>query len=267
MEFNEVKTIYLTLQQTGALIQKELERICRHPIPCLIKVEDLDFWEVSFQGYRMPLSEMYFVLEQIEADSRTRELSTVDDPVSDVNSISPFMSARILSKALGLCWEKDIADENGIWLIDVRTPGKENKRLFRYNSLAVDLDKLMSAEEVLAYIENHGGNYAALSELCEQNAAIYGNELRWHYPIVTDNLFSGTHILLVKEGALALPYNIIDEHDFEVFCLENAELLDEESIGMLLDDWKTFSDDLFGALGAVRRTITQLETDQFGGNV
>lgn len=262
MKYKELKTIYLTLQQAAELIQKELEHICGHPIPCFIKVEDLDFWAVNFQGYRMPLSEMYFILEEINADERTRELSALAEPVSDVNSIDFSMSAHLLSKAMNLCWRQEMATEDGIWLIDVYAPNEENKRIFSYDSLTVDLDKLMSKDEVLKYIEVHGGNYEALCELCEQYLNMFGNELHWHYPIVTENLFAGTHILLVKEGAVALPYNIIDEHNFEVFCLEDAELLDSESMKNFLTEWQDFSSDLFGAMEAVRHMLVQLEKNR-----
>lgn len=256
MSYEEVKTMRLTHKEVADLIQGEIEKICQHTVPCRYIHEDFDVWEIGFRGYRMPLGELFHLFEVIDAEEDVRKNSVPDEIGEDVNGIGSDASQILLEKALGLCWEKELSNEEYLWLINVKPYEKKEKaRLFLYGNRIVNLDLLKTKDEALAYIEENGGNYSALQEYNEKYSPEYNKETFWHFPIVTDNLFAGTYFLLVKEGVLALPYNIIDEHDMEVFCLDDAELCDVASLDMYIEEWQAHSDELFGAMAAMRRML------------
>lgn len=263
MSYEEVKTMRLTHKEVAGLIQGEIEKICKHPVPCRYMHEDFDMWEIGFRGYRMPLSELYRIFEEIGADENVRKKSIPDEVGEDVNGIGAEASVMLLEIGLDLCWEKELSNEECLWLINVRPYEKKEKaRLFLYGNRIVNLDLLKTKDEAIAYIEENGGNYSALQKFDENFSTEYNKESFWHFPIVTDNLFAGTYFLLVKEGVLALPYNIIDEHDMEVFCLDDAELCDVESLDMYIEEWQSHSDELFGAMAAMRRMLKAEEMRQ-----
>ena len=252
MGFREVRTLYLTYQQVAEYVQRQLELICRHPVPCRVIPEEYDQWAIGFMGYRMPRSEVYQVLERIDADKETRECAFPTEAGDDVGDIGYLLARKLLSRGLGLIWHMDISDDEGIWLIEAEPASKVKRRMFTCGDISVDLNQLMSKEETLNFIENEGGKYDALTLIGDQYSIVHGNQLFWHFPLVTDNLLAGTYILLVKEGALALPYNLIDDKGLEEFCLEDAELFDAESIDLYIDEWNTHSKDLVSALSAIR---------------
>lgn len=260
MSMKDVRTIKLSHQKVAELCQQEIEKICGHTVPCKYFHEDYNVWEIGFRGYRMPLAELFHLFEVIDVEEDIRKNSVPDEVGEDVNGIGSDASQLLLEKALGLVWDSELSDEECLWLIDVHAPEKKEKtRLFLYKNTIVNLDMLKTKDEAIEFIEEKGGNYSALQEFDEKFSPSYDKELFWHFPIVTDNLFSGTYFLLVKEGVLALPYNIIDEHDMEVFCLDDAELCDVESMDMYIEEWQAHSDELFGAMGAMRRFLFQEE--------
>lgn len=119
-------------------------------------------------------------------------------------------------------------------------------------------DCLKSKDEVVEFLKAHGGNYEALSDIVEAYHEACGEELCWHYPI-TDELHTGTYILRVKEGALALPYNLVDENDFEVFCVDEIKLLDAASMDILIDEWSSYSYELLKAMCEIRKLLAEQE--------
>lgn len=265
MSYEEVKTLRLTHRQVADLIQGEIEKIVQHPVPCRYMHEDFDVWEIGFRGYRMPLAELFHLFDVIDAEEDVRKNSVPDEVGMDVNGIGSDASRILLENALGLCWDRELSNREYLWLIDVQPPEKkEEARLFLYKNIIVNLDMLKTKDEAIEYIEEKGGNYSALQEFDEKFSPSYDKELFWHYPIVTENLFSGTYFLLVKEGVLALPYNIIDEDNMEVFCLDDAELCGVESLDMYIEEWQSHSDELFGAMGAMRRLMQAEEARQAG---
>ena len=125
------------------------------------------------------------------------------------------------------------------------------------NEIEFNHDDLMSAEELKAFLEENGEDDKALSKIRDQQYEKYDAELIWRYPI-SDSLHLGTYLVPVKEGILNLPYNAIDESDGELLELSDATLHTAESLQFLLDDWKSFSDDL---ISAMQTMIAMLEKE------
>lgn len=87
-----------------------------------------------------------------------------------------------------------------------------------------------------------GGNYSALTRLCEHNEEMFGHPLYWMYPI-SEGAHNGCYLALVREGVLAMSYDEIDFENHEVFIRETARLCNAENLGWLLTDWNRFDSD------------------------
>ena len=111
----------------------------------------------------------------------------------------------------------------------------------------VNKSKLYSKEELIIHLKENGESDLALSSIKEFYQETFGNELMWHYPI-SDGFHAGVMIVTVKEGFVSLPYNRVDETDYEIFEIDHMSMFDEGSLQCFISDWSSFSDNLLGAL-------------------
>ena len=105
----------------------------------------------------------------------------------------------------------------------------------------------MSRNELLEFLRENGEDDRALSKIRDSHYDEYGAELIWRYPI-TDGLHLGTFIVPVKEGFISLPYDAVDKHDGELMELAEAVMFNPDTMQAFIDEWRSFSDDLVGAM-------------------
>ena len=82
----------------------------------------------------------------------------------------------------------------------------------------------------------------------------------WRYPIC-DGIHAGAFILATKDGYLSLPYNSMDEEDYEILVLDDAVFHDPASLTTFLSNWEDFSADLTDAMREMRRILEGGEED------
>ena len=64
---------------------------------------------------------------------------------------------------------------------------------------------------------------------------------------------------MCSDGVLCLPYDQMDTEYFEYFELEDARLLEPESIEYFIEDWVRFSADLVNAMKAMQIWMSKKE--------
>jgi hypothetical protein len=116
------------------------------------------------------------------------------------------------------------------------------------NGIGIDASMLPKMQTVFDELAQGAGSYTDLEDIRNRNHEIFGNELMWNYP-TSASLDVGSYIVAVKEGFLSLPYNNVETETYESFQIENAYILDEESLLFLINQWRVFSKDLLGMLG------------------
>jgi len=121
--------------------------------------------------------------------------------------------------------------------------------------IEVDKSKLYTKEALISHLNENGGSDRALSSVRTFYHETFGNELMWRYPI-SDGLHAGALIVTVQEGFVSLPYNIMNEDEYEIYELDRVCLFNEEALQHFITDWVSFSDDLLGALNDMLK-ITQ----------
>ena len=100
---NETKALKLSWENVANLLQKEIERILNRKISCRARADDENFWCVGFANERIPLSELYRILESVNASKEERIDSLPDesDYVVDVNCLGMSVSELLLRRSLG----------------------------------------------------------------------------------------------------------------------------------------------------------------------
>lgn len=121
----------------------------------------------------------------------------------------------------------------------------------KINGIEVDTSKLMSKQELLDYLKENGESDRTLSDIRERNYELFNNELMWLYPI-SDGKHLGTFIVPVQEGFVSLPYDTVDEENYELLEMDDAAMFDAEAFDYFISDWESFSNDLLGALRDMR---------------
>jgi len=125
----------------------------------------------------------------------------------------------------------------------------------KIKGIEIDDSKLISKDELLEELE-YTASDCGLVDIRNRYLEEFGNELIWRYPI-SDDEHEGVTIVTVKEGFLALPYYNIEKTEYEIFELEHVYLLDKDALRYFIDNWKSFSDDLSGALGDMLNVVSK----------
>jgi len=113
--------------------------------------------------------------------------------------------------------------------------------------IEIDRSKLMTKSELLAFLMKNGESDRALSVIRERYYETFGNELIWHYPI-SDGKHRAVFVVIVQEGFVSLPYDVVDKEDYEILELDSVTMFDAETLKFFIDDFKLFSDDLLAAI-------------------
>lgn len=123
------------------------------------------------------------------------------------------------------------------------------------DGIQIDMDKLISTDELMECLKEHGETDCALSYIRDRYQNQFDNELIWRYPI-SDGWHMGTYIVCTKEGFISIPYDEISKDEYEILLLDDAVMLDEDVLKCFIDQWKVYSDILLGAMTDILRTIS-----------
>ena len=119
-----------------------------------------------------------------------------------------------------------------------------------------DPARLLSKDALIALLRENGEDWHGLSLVRERYQEMTGDELVWVYPI-SDGVHLGTFIAAVKEGFISIPYDVVDKNDGELLELDDAVMLNDETLEYFIDDWRMFSDDLLQAMTDMRQTLSE----------
>ncbi len=117
-----VDAIKLPWHTVSECIGVEVSTILGRNITCKANVDDHDYWAVQFQGERIPLSELYKLLETVNADEDARNESLPESAIKlcSVKDMSLRVAELLLGRHLRLSWTAFHLDEQHLWLLDVK---------------------------------------------------------------------------------------------------------------------------------------------------
>ena len=116
---SEVKAFKLSWDEISEKIQPEIEAIFGRKILGVAKPDDEYYWCVGFPEGRIPLSDLFKILEAINASERERIDSVPperDHPV-DVSCLGMSASELLLRRCLGYQWETIHIKDDALWIL------------------------------------------------------------------------------------------------------------------------------------------------------
>lgn len=116
---NDVKAIRFTWSELSKHLQIEVEKILERKISCCANADDENFWCVGFPEERIPISELYKILDNLQASEYERidSIPPVSDNPVDVSCLGMMASELLLRRHLGYCWEELHISDNYLWIL------------------------------------------------------------------------------------------------------------------------------------------------------
>ena len=240
------------------LLSDQIKAILDHRFLLRVWPEDQGYWGARALRGLFSVADLNRLLDTVQADAETRR-ETLPEDSEAVHGFGMILGSLLLKAALQADWNCELVEDDALWLngvVSAETRPYTGSGLLR----KLNADALLSAREVLEYLKDHGGTDCALSDIRLRYYAAHGNELCWRYPI-SDGIHAGAFILVTKDGYLSLPYNSMDEEEYEILVLDDAVLHDPASLSTFLSDWEDFSADLTDALREMRCILEGGERD------
>lgn len=255
------KALQMIWKEVAAIMELELEKILGRKIVCEAGMDDYDcYWAVSFPQERLSMSELYKILDDINATPKQRvdSIPPQDEQSDGVNCIGMDVGKLLLRRHLGYTWQAMHMDDQYMWVLGEVSAENQLKDTIRIAEKNISLSELKSKQEVMEYLFTNGATHAVLMEMCEEYRQKYQNELCWKYPI-SDGKHLGTFMLLVKEGILSIPYDEADKVDYELFCMDDVCLFNLEAMEDFISDWYYFDADLRRTMVDMKRYLQKME--------
>ena len=252
------ETYRLAWDDIAKLLSNQIKAILGRRFLLRVWPEDQGYWGARALYGQFSVADLNQLLDAVQADAETR-LETLPEDSEAVHGFGMTLGSLLLKAVLQADWKCELVEDDALWLIGFVSAETQPYTVsgFLRN---LNADALMSAKEVLAYLKENGSTDCTLSDIRLRYYAAHGNELCWRYPI-SDGIHAGAFILVTKDGYLSLPYNSMDEEDYEILVSEDAVLHDPASLTTFLSDWESFSADLTDAMREMRRILEGGEDD------
>jgi len=116
----EIVARKLNWSEVGTAIRNKLKTILGKDIICVAKKEAPDYWAIFFIGYKMPITEVEFLLDILDADVEMREeaIPLPEDNETTVKSMGMLMARALLYKEINFTWKAEFLDEDSLWILD-----------------------------------------------------------------------------------------------------------------------------------------------------
>ena len=126
MMYETVKAFKLPWNTVSHLIGLEVSKILGRNIVCKANMDDHDYWAAQFVDERIPLSELYKLMETVNADEKARNESLPESTrtQSSAKEVGLGVAELLLSRHLGVNWTAFYLDKQHLWLLDVKEVGK-----------------------------------------------------------------------------------------------------------------------------------------------
>lgn len=116
---NEVKAIKLSWDEVSKKLQTEIEAILERKLRCIAKPDDDYYWCIGFPEGRIPLSEIFKILESLNASEYERldSVPPESEHAVDVSCLGMSASELLLRRFLGYQWETTHIEKDALWVL------------------------------------------------------------------------------------------------------------------------------------------------------
>lgn len=239
---NILQTIKLSWGEVGTLTGSVISAVLKREVICRAALDDYNYWTVSDTAGRFSHDDLDILLDYVEASREIREITFHGDSDTTV-ALDMGLAQALLKKKLNTSWEQELIMEDGLWLVGIDPEHLNYAGTITIEGKLISMDALLPMDELVEQLFDAGGSEADLSDVCDRYVKQYGNQLYWSYPI-SNGEYNGVYFVLVQEGVLCLPYDVINRYEYEVFERDGVRLLSAEEMGYFISDWKQASQEL-----------------------
>lgn len=252
------KAIQLSWREVSYAVAAEMSALLQKKMDCKAFLDDGLYWAVFLQKESLSFEDLLCLIRSVGNQPELIEENIDDNEAIDLSSIGTMLSEALLRKSLGLRWQQTLVSEKHLTLVGVTEEKPSVSPVITIEGCKIQTDLLKSKDELLTFFEKNGATHTSLMDFCEEYRTQYQNELCWAYPI-SDGEHLGTYLILVREGILSLPYDEATEEDYEIFCVDDIRMFDAPTMRCFMEDWKTFSDDLFKTMSNMEKFLSKQE--------
>ena len=123
---SEHRAVKLSWDNVRDIVSDEIMDILGIHIQCKINVADGSFWDVTFNGYRLPLPKLCQLLQETQATLEDWEDALPDEGEMDVNGIGIVLAEKLIGRHLKLTWKHHLITKDNLWLIGI-SEGKDQE--------------------------------------------------------------------------------------------------------------------------------------------
>lgn len=255
------KSIKLEFGRIAWYVGKLVSAILGREVTCKTSNDDFDYWAVAAVDNRFSTEDLIQLISFVKGGADMCRKALPPDS-NFCRSLDMDLSRELLKHALRMDWEEEFIGCDVLWIMDPQTETVEipeiGQELIFIDGKTIELSRLMEKDAFLEALFREGGTFTELTRLCEERESEFGDPLYWMYPI-NDGQFNGVYFVLVKEGVLALSYNVISNQDHEVFEEDSARLCTAGEMACFIHDWNNFSAALKAELGSMLYYLEQKE--------
>lgn len=116
---SETKALKFSWDEVSQKLQPEIEAILGRRILCVAKPDDEYYWCVAFPEGRIPLSDLFKILEAIHASEQERidSVPPESDNAVDVSCLGMSASELLLRRCLGYQRETMHIEDDALWIL------------------------------------------------------------------------------------------------------------------------------------------------------
>ena len=114
-----VKAIKLSWAQVSDCVSEEVSKILGRKVVCDSRWNDYCYWATLIAGKRIPIEELYAILDTVRADDAQRRDSLPEsaERTLTVHEIGMDVSELLLERHFGYKWETTHIEEDNLWLL------------------------------------------------------------------------------------------------------------------------------------------------------
>ena len=118
-DISEKRTVELRWPEVGGIVAEEIKEVLGLQIQCKVNVVEGSFWDVTFTGYRLPLTKLCQLLQATQATPEDWEDALPDEGGVDVGGIGIVLAEKLISRHLKVTWEHHLITMDSLWLVGV----------------------------------------------------------------------------------------------------------------------------------------------------
>ncbi len=116
---SERLAVELKWNEVCGIVSGEIEKILGIPVQCKVNVVENSLWDVTFIGYRLPISKLCQLLLAAQAIPEDWVDALPDEGEVEVGGIGTVLAEKLVERHLSLTWEHHLITKDSLWLVGV----------------------------------------------------------------------------------------------------------------------------------------------------